>query len=78
MFIRNTRRKMEKLEEEGRPTWQYYDGSLTVEMKNFIMETVKQRIDNIKLNGGEQTLNLRIIFESKHSNSISFQNCNCN
>jgi hypothetical protein len=53
-------------EENEKPMWQYYDGSLTAETKAFIMQTVRQSIESVQLTDGERYLTIRINLDSLH------------
>ena len=66
MVSTRKRQRIEENEENENPMWQYYDGSLTAEVKAFIMQTVRQSIESVQLVDGERHLTIRINLDRFH------------
>ena len=66
MVSTRKRKRNQEDEEDEKPLWQYYDGSLTAETKAFIMQTVRQSIESVQLTDGERHLTIRINLDRFH------------
>ena len=66
MVSTRKRKRIEEDEEDEKPLWQYYDGSLTAETKAFIMQTVRQSIESVQLVNGERHLTIKINLDRFH------------
>ena len=66
MVSTRKRQRIEEDEENENPIWKYYDGSLTAEVKAFIMQTVRQSIESVQLVNGERHLTIKINLDRFH------------
>ncbi len=40
--------------------WKYFEEPMTKDMKTFILEKISERLENVKLDGGEKSININI------------------
>jgi len=61
-------------------SWQYYDHPMTQNMKNYILETISDRLDQVILDGSEENINIRISLNpnEKVASTFSIRGVLCN
>jgi len=55
-------------------SWQYYDHPITQNMKNYIMETISDRLDKVRLDGQQENILIKISLnpDEKIATTLSF------
>lgn len=41
-------------------SWQYLDHGLTIKMKKYILETISNRLDSVRLDGSQENIHIKI------------------